>query len=59
MTNDNLDDFFLDRGDKLLITELCSHCGDVIYLDQGIEWIDKDKKIVKCPSWGNQVKING
>ena len=30
-------------------SEVCPHCGDVVYLDQKVEWIDKDKKIAKCP----------
>jgi len=59
MNNDELDDFFLEGGDELLNTEACPHCGDVIYLDQKIEWIDEDKKIAKCPKCGGEVKING
>lgn len=52
-------DFMMEGGDELLNTEVCPHCGDVIYLDQKIEWIEEDKKIAKCPSCGEQVKING
>jgi NAD-dependent SIR2 family protein deacetylase len=59
MNNDELNDFFLEGGDELLNTEVCPHCGNVIYLDQEIEWIDKDKRIAKCPGCGEQVKING
>ena len=59
MVNDELDDFFFEGGDELLNTEVCPHCGNVIYLDQEIEWINKDKRIVKCPGCGEQVKING
>ena len=40
-------------------TEACPHCGEVIYLDQEIEWINKDKRIAKCSSCGEPVKING
>ena len=40
-------------------TEVYPYCGDVVYLDQGIEWINKDKRIVKCLGCGEQVKING
>jgi len=59
MINDDLDDFFLEGGDELMNSELCPHCGDVIYLDQKIEWIDKDKRIAKCPNCGREVEING
>jgi len=54
---DDLNDFFLEGGDELLNTELCLHCGDVIYLDQQIEWIDRDNGIAKCPHCGKEVKI--
>ncbi len=50
MNNGELDDFFLEGGDELLNTEVCPHCGDVIYLNQEIEWINKDKIITKCPA---------
>jgi len=59
MPNPDFWDFMMEGGDELLNTEPCPHCGDVIYLDQKIEWIDKDKKIAKCPSCGGEVKING
>jgi hypothetical protein len=56
---DDLSDFFLEGGDELMNTEICHPCGDVIYLDQEIQWINKDKKIAKCSGCGEQVKING
>ena len=59
MNSDFLDDFFLEGGDELMNTEICPHCGDAIYLDQEIQWINKDKKIAKCSGCGEQVKING
>lgn len=55
MNTDDLDDFFLEGGDELMNSEVCPHCGEVIYLDQEIEWIDKDKKTVKCPKCGGEV----
>lgn len=58
MNNDELNDFFLEGGDELLNTEPCPHCGDVIYLDQKIEWIDEEKRIAKCPKCGEEVKID-
>jgi NAD-dependent SIR2 family protein deacetylase len=51
-------DFMIAGGDELLNSEVCSKCGDVVYLDQKIEWIDKDKRIVKCSSCGGEVRIN-
>jgi len=57
MNNDELDDFFLEGGDELMNSEACLHCGDVIYLDQKIEWIDEEKRIAKCPKCGAEVKI--
>jgi len=59
MAEDELDDFFLEGSDELMNTEECPHCGEVIYLDQGIEWINKDKRIAKCSGCGGEVKING
>jgi DNA-directed RNA polymerase subunit M/transcription elongation factor TFIIS len=47
----------MEGGDELLNTEICPHCGSVIYLDQEIEWIDEEKRIAKCPNCGKEVKI--
>lgn len=55
--SDELNDFFLEGGDELLNTELCPNCGDVVCLDQEIEWIDKYKKIAKCPKCGKKIKL--
>jgi NAD-dependent SIR2 family protein deacetylase len=52
-------DFLIEGGDELLNSEACPHCGDIIYLDQKIEWIDKDKRIAKCPGCGGEVKVSG
>ena len=52
-------DFMMEGGDELLNSELYPHCGDVIYLDQAIEWIDKEKRLAKCPRCGKKVEING
>ena len=57
--NDEFNDFILEGGDELLNSELCPYCGDVIYLDQKIEWIDEEKKIAKCLKCGGEVEING
>lgn len=56
-SNDDIDDFFLEGGDELLNSEVCPHCGEVIYLDQDIEWTDKNKKTAKCPKCGGEVEI--
>ena len=58
MKNDDFFDFMMEGGDELLNTEPCPHCGDVIYLDQEIEWIDEEKGICICPHCGEKVKIN-
>ena len=50
-------DFMMEGGDELLNTEVCPHCGGVIYLDQKIEWVDKDSRIAQCPSCGGEVEI--
>ena len=47
----------IEGGDELLNTEICSHCGEVIYLDQEFEWLDGTKKIAKCPKCGEGVQI--
>ena len=57
MNNDELDDFFLEGGDELLNSEVCPQCGEVIYMDQEIEWIDKDKKTAKCPKCGAEIEL--
>lgn len=59
MDNPDFFDFMMEGGDELTNTEVCPHCGEVIYLDQKIEWIKKDKGTAKCPRCGEQVKING
>jgi len=47
--NNDLFDFMIEGGDDLLNTEECPHCGQVIYLDSNIEWVNKEKKICICP----------
>jgi len=58
MNGDDFFDFMIEGGDELMNSEVCPHCGDVIYLDRRIEWIDNDKKIAKCPSCGASVEIH-
>jgi len=50
-------DFMMEGGDELLNTEPCPHCGEVVYLDQEIEWIDKSKNIAKCPKCGQEIEL--
>ena len=50
-------DFIMEGGDELLNTQVCPHCGNVIYLDQRMEWIDEDKRFPKCLKCGGEVKI--
>lgn len=57
MTNDDLDDFFLEGGDELVNSEPCPKCGGVIYLDRPIEWVDRAKNICKCSNCGEEVEI--
>jgi NAD-dependent SIR2 family protein deacetylase len=59
MKNGDFWDFMMEGGDELLNNEACPHCGNVIYLDQKIEWIDEANKIAKCPGCGREVKIDG
>ena len=47
----------MEGCDELLNSEVCPHCGDAIYLDQKIEWVDEAKRIAKCPGCGGEVKI--
>jgi DNA-directed RNA polymerase subunit RPC12/RpoP len=58
MTNDDLDDFFLEGGDEMMNSEPCPKCGASIYLDRPIEWIDQAEGICICPHCGEKVKIN-
>lgn len=55
MDNPDLFDFMTKGGDELLNSEVCPHCGEVIYLDEEIEWLDKDKKIAKCLKCAGEV----
>jgi len=57
MTDDDLFNFMMEGGDELLNSEVCPHCGEVIYLDQKIEWVDKSKGILKCPKCGEAVEV--
>lgn len=57
MFNSDLFDFMIEGGDELLNSELCPHCGEAIYLDQKIEWLDEENKIAKCPKCGEEIKI--
>jgi predicted RNA-binding Zn-ribbon protein involved in translation (DUF1610 family) len=59
MNEDSFFDFLISGGDELLNNEACPHCGDVIYLDQKIEWVDEASKIAKCPGCGGEVKVSG
>jgi len=57
MDNPGFFDFMMEGGDELLNTEVCPHCGEVVYLGQEVEWVDKNKRIAKCSSCGGEVKI--
>ena len=37
-------DFMIEGGDELLNSQQCPRCGQLIYLDQDIEWIDDEEK---------------
>ncbi|MFA5163847.1 MAG: hypothetical protein WC441_05020 [Patescibacteria group bacterium] len=58
MNNDDLFDFMIEGGDELLNSELCPECGDAIYLDQDIEWVNEREGICICPHCGKKVKIH-
>ena len=42
MGGDDFLDFMMEGGDELQNSEVCPHCGEAIYMDQEIEWIDKE-----------------
>lgn len=50
-------DFMIEGGDELINNQACIHCGEVIYLDQEIEWINESKRIAKCPRCGEEIKL--
>jgi len=50
-------DFMMEGGDKLLNAQERPYCGGVIYLDQGIEWVEGERRIAKCSNCGEEVKI--
>ena len=54
MANPDFWDFMIEGGDELLNSEVCPHCGAVIYLDLKIEWVDKDNNICKCSNCGKE-----
>jgi uncharacterized Zn-finger protein len=54
--NDDLDDLFLEGGDELMNSEQCPYCGHMFYLDEKLEWVEKEQ-ICKCPVCGEEVKI--
>jgi len=56
---DDLSEFFLEGGDEMMNSEPCPKCGESIYLDKDIEWVDETKGICICPHCGEKVKING
>lgn len=57
-TGSDFFDFIMEGGDELLNTKICFHCGEMIYLDQVINWKDKSKRIARCSSCGGEFKIN-
>ena len=57
MNNGQLDDFFLEGGDELMNSEPCPKCGESIYLDQAIEWVDEEKGNCICPYRGEKVRV--
>jgi len=48
----------MEGGDELLNSELYPHCGDVIYIDQEIEWIDEAQRIARCPNCRGEMEIS-
>ena len=57
MLNSDFSDFMIEGGDELMNSQVCPHCGEVVYLDQKIEWFDEENKIAKCPKCGAGVNI--
>lgn len=56
MSDDFFDEFFLGGADELINSQKCPHCGYTFYLDQELEWVDKEN-ICKCPNCGKEVEI--
>jgi len=57
MSRDDFFDFMIEGGDELMNTEECPHCGQIIHLEQNLEWVDRAGDICKCPHCGETVKI--
>jgi DNA-directed RNA polymerase subunit RPC12/RpoP len=57
MQDDGFWDFMIGGGDELLNTQECPHCGQIIYLDQEIKWVDSEQGIARCPYCGGKVEI--
>ncbi|MCF7869889.1 MAG: hypothetical protein K9M01_02085 [Candidatus Omnitrophica bacterium] len=58
MSDDFFSEFFLGGADELVNSQECPHCGYTFYLDQKLEWIDKENNICKCPNCGKEVEID-
>ena len=57
MDNPDFFDFMTEGGDELLNSEECPHCGKIIHLDKDIDWVDKERRICKCPHCADEIKI--
>ena len=50
--------FMVEGGDELLHSHQCPHCKNWFHED-AVEWIDKDRKLGRCPSCLQEVKLKG
>ena len=60
MQDPDFEDFVLDGGYDLLFNDdiQCPHCNRIIESNEQVEWIDKSKRVFKCPDCGKQIEVD-
>ena len=49
-------DFMVEGGDDLLHSYQCAHCKNWFHEDE-VQWVDKDRELVRCPSCLREVEL--